>query len=91
MGWRSVPAWEYLAPQAQVRDVKSDEIDDLLPEVKNQGGKNIFIFLPERLDDLRKVEAFFPGGFLRSHDYYQEKLFVTYEFFNSNQGLGKEK
>lgn len=91
MGWRSCPTWEYLAPQVQVRDVKRDEIDYLLPEIKNQGGKNIFIFLPERLDDLEKIEAFFPEGFLVSHDYHQEKLFATYEFFNSNQGLGKEK
>lgn len=91
MGWRSVPAWEYLAPRAQVRDVEEDDIEILLSEIKKQKEKNVFIFLPERLDDLKKVEAFFPGGFLRSHNYYQEELFVTYEFFNSNQGLGKEK
>ena len=58
---------------------------------EKQKEKSVFIFLPERLDDLKKVEAFFPGGSLVSHDYYQEELFITYEFFNSNQGLGKEK
>ena len=91
MGWRSVPAWEYLAPQAQVRDVEEDDIKILLSEIKKQKEKSVFIFLPERLDDLKKVEAFFPGGSLVSHDYHQEKLFATYEFFNSNQGLDKEK
>lgn len=61
MGYSSIASLPFLAPQSVGRDVMEPLTGP--PDVPLDG-PTLFIFLPERLDELALVQAAFPGGAL---------------------------
>jgi hypothetical protein len=73
MGYYSIPSLSYLRPQILGTDINNSWGD---PENRRPERKNVmFVFLPERIDDLYACEKDYPGG----------KLII--EFYKSDEVL----
>jgi 4-amino-4-deoxy-L-arabinose transferase-like glycosyltransferase len=80
MGYYSISTVPYLAPQMQGHDINQPLIE---PPGWNLSGPSIFIFLPERQNELQHIQASFPQGKYREvsslSDTNGPPLFYAYE------------
>lgn len=75
MGFNSIQTLSYLAPQAEGIDIELE----VRPAEWRVQTPTVFLFLPERSDDLEPVQAEYPGGEQEIHRSYNgQELFITY-------------
>ncbi|HUW21263.1 MAG TPA: glycosyltransferase family 39 protein [Candidatus Bathyarchaeia archaeon] len=78
MSWESCPSWKYLAPHAYIEDLTEENFTSVLASL-SPDSRLVFIALPERINDLEKIEKLWPLGIKKKKSYGGELLFVSYK------------